>query len=264
MNLDFESLNHQLRTVFKEEMFISSNNCQEIGNALVIAPHPDDESLGCGGTVALLRNQGFSVQVIFVTDGSKSHPFSKSYPPERLRKLREKEGIKALNILGVNAGNIHFLRLPDSELNELNQLLMVENRKTIQKIIKNFFPNTILLPWRNDPHPDHIATWKLCYNAIQKLPKKIQLNITILEYLVWFWERTKPDDLGPNNSIKLWRVAIDKELKKKKQAIEAHESQMGKIIMDIPDGFCISSEMLDKFLRPEELFLEYKDFLTKI
>ena len=72
------------------------------GTTLVVAPHPDDESLGCGGAIALLRQQEQTVQVLFVSDGSMSHPNSQKYSAEARRDLREQEARNALAILGVS------------------------------------------------------------------------------------------------------------------------------------------------------------------
>ena len=55
------------------------------GNACVFAPHPDDESLGCGGAIALLRNFELPVNIIVMSDGTLSHPNSRKFPPAALR-----------------------------------------------------------------------------------------------------------------------------------------------------------------------------------
>ncbi len=91
-------------------------DARSLGRTLVLAPHPDDESLGCGGTLALLRRAGFTVHVVFITDGTQSHPHSPSYPAERLRDLREAEALEALRELGVSATDTTFLRLPDRHM----------------------------------------------------------------------------------------------------------------------------------------------------
>ena len=70
------------------------------GRTAVVAPHPDDESLGCGGAIALLTRFGLSVSVLFISDGTKSHPTSRKYPMLRLRDLRESEAREALARLG--------------------------------------------------------------------------------------------------------------------------------------------------------------------
>src|SRR5690606_33584694 len=110
---------------------------------------------------------GFSVSVIFITDGTMSHPNSKTYPPDKLRILREHEAEKALSILGVTADSIRFLRLPDSKMNQLNDIDFQKSSKVLQEYISEMKPETIFLPWRNDPHPDHIAT--LYFHVFQRL-----------------------------------------------------------------------------------------------
>jgi LmbE family N-acetylglucosaminyl deacetylase len=88
--------------------------------ALIVAPHPDDETLGCGGAIALLRSIGCDVRVLVVSDGTLSHPNSQKYPPLALRELRESETISALAVLGVDATTINFLRLPDGGVGAQN------------------------------------------------------------------------------------------------------------------------------------------------
>ena len=65
------------------------------GKTLVVAPHPDDESLGCGGAIALLSGFGCPVHVLFISDGTGSHPNSRKFPPPALRALRESEAQNA-------------------------------------------------------------------------------------------------------------------------------------------------------------------------
>ena len=80
---------------------------------LIVAPHPDDETLGCGGAIALLRQLNVSVKVLIVSDGTKSHPNSLTYPPPALKELRERESLAALAILGVASEAVTFLGMPD-------------------------------------------------------------------------------------------------------------------------------------------------------
>jgi LmbE family N-acetylglucosaminyl deacetylase len=84
-----------------------------VGSALVIAPHPDDESIGCGGLIALLRRRNAKVWVCIATDGAGSHPNSPSVPPRQLAAIRGREAIAALGILGVKRRCVLFANLPD-------------------------------------------------------------------------------------------------------------------------------------------------------
>jgi len=253
MKLLYETLN----SLFEKGPTLSGANSSVIGNSLMLIPHPDDESLACGGTIALLRENGFSVHIIIVTDGSMSHPSSESYPPERLRILREEEVKKALDILGVSSDAIRFLRLPDSKMDKLDITTFQKNSKLLQEYILEIKPVTIFLPWRNDPHPDHIATWKLSMDAIKSLYRKDNFQIRILEYPVWFWERTDVSELTHGEGVSLWKVKIENKLASKERAIAQHASQLGEVIKDDPKGFTLSDEMLMHFSYPEELFFEY-------
>jgi LmbE family N-acetylglucosaminyl deacetylase len=62
---------------------------------IIIAPHPDDDSLACGGLIAEACREGLRGKVVIVSDGAGSHPNSKAYPPDRLRALREEEARRA-------------------------------------------------------------------------------------------------------------------------------------------------------------------------
>ena len=80
---------------------------------IVVAPHPDDESLACGGLIADACRQGLRGTVVIVSDGVGSHPNSKAYPPDRLRSLREGEARRAARSLGSRPEEIALPRSPD-------------------------------------------------------------------------------------------------------------------------------------------------------
>ena len=84
------------------------------GGLVSVAPHPDDEALGCGGLIATARAEGVDVRLLVISDGVGSHRHSRSHPPARLRALREAETITAATALGLGAAAIRFLRLPDA------------------------------------------------------------------------------------------------------------------------------------------------------
>jgi LmbE family N-acetylglucosaminyl deacetylase len=96
------------------------------GRALILAPHPDDESLGCGGLIAAACEAGQPPIVVILTDGAGSHPHSRRFPPDILRATREAETLAALACLGLAANRAVFLRTHDTrapssgpELNEV-------------------------------------------------------------------------------------------------------------------------------------------------
>lgn len=228
------------------------SDLQNIGSALVLAPHPDDESLGCGGTIARLRAMGHDVHVLFVSDGTLSHPNSQTYPAPRLRDLREQEARAALQILGVADNACSFMRLPDRHVPLPHEPGFAEAVAVVTTLIDQLKPTTVFMPWRCDPHPDHRASWHIGQAALANHPTPVR----VLEYLIWLWELGTPADRPNSDEVRVWRVPISEVMVQRDQAIAAHQSQVTHLIDDDPTGFYLSPELLTHFARPRELFLE--------
>lgn len=215
---------------------------------LIVAPHPDDETLGCGGAIALLRQLKIPVAVVVVSDGTKSHPNSKLYPPLALKRLREQESLTALKILGVDPEAVTFLAMPDGAVN-----VSSESEKAIASIaqyLTNLSPSIVFLPWRKDPHPDHRASSQLFINAIENLG----ISPRLVEYPIWDWDTTQRQNFS--ESVNAWRLDISSVLKLKRQAIAQYRSQISDLINDDPECFRLSAEMLQNFTQPWEIYLE--------
>lgn len=222
------------------------------GRTLVIAPHQDDESLGCGGVIALLRQRQQPVEVVFVSDGSMSHPRSQKYPADARRRLREQEAIAALRILGVASSSIHFMRWQDTQVPRTGSNQFEVAVKDMWQCIKQFRPDTILVPWQRDPHCDHRASWEITQAAAVKSGK----HMRILAYPIWVWELAAAEDWPRPEEVKVWKLDIASVLPKKKAAIAAHLSQTTRLIDDDPEGFILTKEILAHFAHPYEIFLE--------
>ena len=223
-----------------------------VGSALLVAPHPDDESLGCGGTVALLRERDFAVHVLFVSDGTMSHPNSPTYPADRLRQLRESEAVNALQVLNVPPENVTFMRLPDRHVPTPDSPGFADAVDFIRRLLVTLDPATVLVPWRRDPHPDHRASWQLLDAAAKQLPTRPR----ILEYLIWLWELGNEADMPGRDEMMVWSVPIASVMDQRNRAIAAHRSQVTRLIADDPTAFYLSPELLAHFDAPRELFLE--------
>ncbi|MDB5242154.1 MAG: GlcNAc-PI de-N-acetylase [Spirosoma sp.] len=223
-----------------------------IGNALVIAPHPDDESLGCGGTIALLRQQGFRVHVLFVSDGTMSHPNSPSYPAERLRQVRESEALDALRELDVPAENAFFMRQKDTQVATPDSPDFADVVAFVHTLLTDIKPATVLVPWRRDPHRDHRASWQVVNAALSALT----VQPKVLEYLIWLWELGDERDMPGHDEMLVWSVPIETVIAQRNKAIAAHRSQVSRLIDDDPTAFYLSPELLMHFNKPRELFLE--------
>lgn len=237
---------------YAHAQWLSDNDLGQFGKTLIIAPHQDDESLGCGGTIALLRKAGIPVHAAFISDGSMSHAHSKKYPYKTLVALRETEAINALQILGVDKQHISFLRLQDSKLPDEQKPDFQEAVYLVKELLLQIQPQTILLPWRRDPHKDHRATWQIVDHAAKEANKSIRK----LEYLIWLWERGNVEDLPQTGECKVWKINIEQTLLQKKNAVAAHISQTTSLIDDDPQGFTLSAEVLAHFDKTEEIFIE--------
>lgn len=231
---------------------LTSNDLQQFGTTVIIAPHPDDESLGCGGTISLLREAGVPVFVIFVSDGTLSHPNSKKYPAEKLRQLRETEALNALQVLNVPAANASFMRLKDRLVPNPGDPDFDAAVQQMQEELKRIQPGTVLVTWEKDPHPDHRASWQILNQTVRKLEKKPR----VLQYLIWIWELGKRGDITDSQHLKWFYADIKNAASAKKNAIAAHVSQVSRLIDDDPEGFILSPEILAHFDYTDELFIE--------
>lgn len=223
-----------------------------LGTTLVLAPHPDDESLGCGGTMALLRQHERPVYVLFVSDGTMSHPHSPTYPAGRLRAVREAEALDALRRLNVPTANARFMRQPDTQVATPDSPGFREAVAQMVRYLTDIRPDTVLVPWRRDPHRDHRATYEQLRAALMQLSRQPR----VLEYPIWLWELGRSADAPRPGEVRVWRVAIDTVLDQRNEAIAAHVSQVTRLIDDDPDGFYLSPDLLLHFAAPRELFLE--------
>lgn len=229
----------------------SAETVLDWGKTLVVAPHADDESLGCGGAIALLRNFGKDVSILLLTDGTLSHPNSRKYPKEKLRGLREDELKEAAAILGVDAKEITFFRYQDRAFPKANQPEFAAAVTRCRRLLQKIQPQTILVPWRRDPHPDHRAAFQLIERAKNARHK-------IIEYPIWLYELAESEDAPLAREVSAFRLDISSVVGMKQRAIRAHRSQISDLIDDDPDGFRLSAEVLANFAEPSEVYLRGK------
>src|SRR5262249_53367106 len=118
---------------------------------LVISPHPDDESIGCGGTVRKHFDEGAAVRAIFLTSGEKG---GQGQSADATADIREAEARAAAAILGIE--NVDFLRLPDGALQASRGAV-----QRLRQLLVAWLPDCIYLPHGRETHPDHRAAVRL-------------------------------------------------------------------------------------------------------
>ena len=217
------------------------------GTTLIVAPHADDESLGCGGVIALLRKYRQEVFILLLSDGTLSHPNSKAYPAEKLRELRELELENAAGVLGVPAENIILCRHKDRSVPAAGSTGFEAAVQSILGLLKRLSPQSIFVPWRRDPHPDHQAAFQLIGAANRQGAK-------VYEYPIWLQELGASEDAPKPGEVMPFRLDISSVVEQKQNAIAAHRSQTTDLISDDPEGFTLSQSMLNRFKVPYETF----------
>jgi LmbE family N-acetylglucosaminyl deacetylase len=157
---------------------------------LILAPHMDDEVLGCGGTM-LMHQDKTRLHCVYATDGARSPapllPWTGSIDPH-LSQCRRREACDAMNQVGVPRENLVFFDFPDGALSYQRRELTCK----LNDVICNVEPEIILTPFRYDLHADHIAVTRCVQEALRdRWP-----TCGLLEYFVYFrWRLIKSRDI---------------------------------------------------------------------
>lgn len=144
---------------------------------MVVAPHQDDETLGCGGTIARKRAAGLPVTILFLTDGSRSH--ASLIDPDELSGLRRCEALEAAARLGVSDDCVRFLDFPEGSLTSRG----AEVAEEVLEVLHLVRPDEVYVTAAEEPHPDHAASARLVLDAVEQADWRPRL----FEYPVWAW-----------------------------------------------------------------------------
>jgi len=219
---------------------------------VIFAPHPDDETLGCGGTIARKVEEGDDVIIVVMTDGR--HAFSEilkieSDPtPEELKEIRKKEIEKATGILGVPCRNVLFLDFEDGMLEHYEK----EAEERVSAILMEEKPAEIYYPYERDSNSDHRATNRIVGNATKKS------GFPILRYrysITQTYSRAGPIIDSILNFFKGNMIGFDisKFIDLKRTALKEFKSQTA-IISSEQKKPILSAQRLEMHLKNKEIF----------
>ena len=173
---------------------------------LVLSPHPDDESIACGGLIKLLTDAGTAIDVLFTTQGEKGVPSGVSLSENGRRDLkntRVREAARAGAILGVRAQ--YYLNGRDGETFLQGDLWL-----ELKEHLEAHDYSAVLCPWPYDSHSDHVTTFQMLASALEVYTKPLKIWL----YEVW-------------NPVLANRVVpIDRTIEKKLEAIRVYASQL--------------------------------------
>ena len=214
-------------------------------SCLVLAPHPDDETLGCGATIMRKLAAGTPVQVIIASDGNWYR--SSKLSVDAVNEIREEEARRACAILGLPCENITFLRFEDCRLADHRGLL----RDRLFDILDTMNPEEIFVSSIIDNHPDHRVLAELGRELAQARRDRFPV---LYEYPIWFWDP------------RIWRVTRLLQLRtrivrteefrtRKREAIAAYRSQVTNLLGETRRA-PLRRGFLRQFLQAEEIFFE--------
>ncbi|HEY5857681.1 MAG TPA: PIG-L family deacetylase [Aldersonia sp.] len=157
---------------------------RECKRLVVVAPHPDDETVGVGGLMATCVEHRIPVAPVAVTDGEASHPDYPPWPPPTLARMRIAEMHGALTTLGVAAAPVR-LGLPDGDVAGHQPALAT----ALTNLLSDAPADTwCAATWRGDGHPDHDAVGRAAAIACRAA------DVRLLEYPIWMWHWARPGD----------------------------------------------------------------------
>ena len=229
-------------------------------SALVLAPHPDDETLGCGVTILRKRALGTRVRVAIATDG-RGHGHSRVISPDEVAALRRREALAACAQLGVNASDLLFLGFEDGHLEDSAGQLY----DRIRDIIRAEPPQEILVPSLADRHPDHRALSE----AVHRLIREGEIECAVYEYPIWYWDRYPWTHQPKGLTDALWHFLSDPILaclgeppalvrteglvERKRSAIQAYRTQSENLTGE-PTWWTFPNGFIETFLGSHEIF----------
>lgn len=225
-------------------------------SALVVAPHADDETLGCGVTILRKTEAGSRVSVLVVSDGAFSLPHEAADTGALVQK-RAAEARAACSLLGVDPADVSFAGLPDGQLT----LHRARVRAAIADAVRRTAPAQVLVPVSCDGHPDHDVVSDLAREVVAEVA-----GIELLEYPVWLWTHwpfTRPSTAGSGRLRRLadlparvreprpLLVRTGGYLERKRAALKTYASQ----VEDYDGEIALDAAFLRHFFNEHEVLL---------
>jgi LmbE family N-acetylglucosaminyl deacetylase/SAM-dependent methyltransferase len=226
----------------------------DVPHLVVLAAHPDDESLGAGGLLARLACQGSPVTVVVATDGEASHPDSPTLSPARLAGQRRRELVDAIDVAAPGAAVV-FLGLPDGGLREHRPTLHRRLSAILGTVTEDEpgrgegSPVMLCAPWRGDGHRDHRIAGEVAAAVAG------EQGARLLEYPIWWWHWGSPEDRTATEDMRALTLT-PQERAAKGFALAAHRSQVEPLSPDRRDAATVGPEMLRHADRDVEVFVE--------
>lgn len=218
--------------------------------SVVIAPHPDDEVLGCAGLMRAKRALGAQVSVVFVTDGAAAHEHCCPTAPRTIGTARRRLATEACRLLGLSPHELHWLGLEDGAVpgGGMGYHAAVTD---LAALLGRLGPAEIFVPHPLEPWPDHRAATAIATGALASY----RSAHTLWYYPVWSWYGLPLRSLPQLVAIPPFRLALAGEAGVKRDAIHTYLSSLNPACGNpfcglLPDGF------VELFRGDEEIFFK--------
>jgi len=228
---------------------LTDDDLRALSPMLIVAPHADDETLGCGGLLARSSAMGLRPRVVFLTDGSASHVDSPTWPAVRLAQVRQGEALAALAVLGLSEGDVYFMGWPDAAPLDPAGEGYAKSIAALSGWIDGFAPKSLWAPRAGEPHCDHEAATALADHIAQSRP-----GVRRLQYLVWAWADATLARAMPGEQA--WRLLCVGTSDLRRRALACHATQTTGLIDDARQAFLIPADLAAVVDRPSEIFIE--------
>lgn len=222
-------------------------SCQPI---LVLAPHPDDESLGVGALLATRALAGNIDHVAFLTDGAGSHLDVPGWSAARIGRARANEGRQAVAALGIRSAPL-FLEWEDAAPPRRAAPLFRQTAARLAAFCRRNRIRAIVSTWSGEPHCDHEAAAMLAQVVARAC------RIPQLDYLVWGWTLANLEEKIAGRCLLSFDVSRGRT--RQRRAIGCHRSQFGGRISGGGTRFRLPPTMLGLAARPTLILLSGKD-----
>jgi LmbE family N-acetylglucosaminyl deacetylase len=235
------------RMLLQRATALTDRDLEALSPVLILVPHQDDETLGCGGLIATASERGLRPRVAYLTDGGGSHLGSPNWPRRRLSKVRRAEAASALSILGVDAPDTRFLGWPDGAPWAQASHAFAATLAALVEWCEAFEPRSIWASWRHEPHADHVATALLAdhlADALRWRPRRF-------DYLVWGWGDPDVADAQGVRSL-----PCPDTVERRRAALACHRTQTTDLIDDAASAFLMPANLAGLTDRPAEIYLE--------
>lgn len=252
-----------IRTIARSLLILVAHDGTEHatrGGMLVVAPHPDDETLGCGARILRARRSGTVVTIVVATGGGRSHDGVKA-DPQALTALRSGELAEAASRLDVESVDVHELGYPDGELaGHLNELVA-----DLTTLVERLQPAQVYVTCADESHPDHSAAAQAARRALSG-----RADTQLFEYPIWLWNDWPVSRRfrGRSGLVRWWKLILTRAVEKervgdlsgaKQNALAAYVSQLGGDGSDpAAAAIRLPEHLVRRAIRGPELFFQIR------